>query len=154
MRIRLMKKTDISQVVELFVESYKKEDKSMRWTNAIAEKYILMIYRMCKDLCFVIVNKDKVIACAMSIITPDYDKCIIDSKILLVHPDFRKQGLAKKLIRKTCIKAESKYNIGIIEANIYTLTNFPISWYESIGFRTKKNFELTRANIKKVLKEI
>jgi len=154
MRIRLMKKSDILQVVELFIESYKKEDKSMRWERNIAEKYILMIYRMCKDLCFVIINKDKVIACAMSIITPEYDKCIVDSKILLVHPDFRKQGLAKKLIRKTCVKAETKYGVEIIESNIYTLTNFPISWYESIGFRTKKNFELTRANIPKVLKEV
>jgi len=154
MRIRLMKKSDIPQVVELFVESYKKEEKAMRWSNVLAEKYILMIYRMCKDLCFVIVNKDKIIGCAMSVITPEYDKCIIDSKILLVHPDFRKQGLAKKLIRKTCIKAEQKYNIEIIESNIYTLTNFPISWYESIGFRTKKHFETTRANIAKVLKEI
>lgn len=154
MRIRLMKKSDVPQVVELFVESYKKEEKGMRWSKPVAEKYILMIYRMCKELCFVIVNKDKIIACAMSIITPEYDKCIIDSKILLVHPQFRKQGLAKKLIRKTCLKSESKYNIDFIECNIYTLTNFPISWYESIGFRTKKNYEITRAKISKVLKEI
>ena len=41
-----------------------------------------------------------------------------------------------------------------IEANIDTLTNFPITWYESLGFRTRKNYEITRANIAKVLTSV
>lgn len=154
MRIRLMKKSDITSVVELFIESYKKEDKHMRWNKIMAEKYITMLYRMCRDLSFVIINKDKVIACAMSIMVPEYTKCIVDSKILLVHPDYRKQGFGKKLIRKTCLKSINKYKIDEIESNIYTLTNFPITWYESIGFRTKKNFEITRAKIDDVIRTL
>lgn len=154
MRIRLMKKQDIPQVVELFVASYKKEDKSMRWTCDMAQKYITTLYRMGKDLSFVIIHKDRVIACAMSQIVPEYTRCILDSKILLVHPEFRRQGYGKKLIRKTCIKAQNKYMVDEIESNIYTLTNFPIMWYESIGFRTKKNFEVTRAKIDKVISKV
>lgn len=154
MRIRLMKKQDIPDVVRLFVESYKKEEKAMRWNFDMAEKYITGLYRTGKDLCFVVVDKDKVIACAMSQVLPEYTKCVLSSKVLLVHPDFRRQGIGKKLIRKTCIKAENKYMLDEIETNIYTLTNFPIMWYESIGFRTKKNFEVTRAKISKVISKV
>lgn len=154
MRIRLMKKQDIPEVVKLFVESYKKEEKAMRWSFDMAEKYITSLYRAGKDLCFVVVDKDKVIACAMSQVLPEYTKCVLSSKVLLVHPDFRRQGIGKKLIRKTCIKAENKYMLDEIETNIYTLTNFPIMWYESIGFRTKKNFEVTRAKISKVISKV
>lgn len=154
MRIRLMKKQDITNVVKLFVESYKKEEKTMRWNEEMAEKYITSLYRAGKDLCFVVVDKDNVIACSMSQIVPEYTKCVLNSKVLLVHPKFRRQGIGKKLIRKTCIKAENKYMLDEIETNIYTLTNFPIMWYESIGFRTKKNFEVTRAKIDKVISKV
>ncbi|MBR5227853.1 MAG: GNAT family N-acetyltransferase [Clostridia bacterium] len=154
MRIRLMKRADIPGVANLLVESYKKEDKSMRWNHEYAEKYVTMLYRLCKDLCFVVISKDKVIACAASVVMPEYDKNVVDSKILLVHPEYRKQGLGKKLIRKTCLKADAKYNIQEIETNIYTLTNFPITWYESIGFRTKKHYEVTRAKIQNVINKI
>lgn len=154
MRIRLMKKQDIPEVVKLFVESYKKEDKSMRWSEELAEKYITSLYRSGKDLSFVVINKDHVIACAMSQLVPEYTKCVLSSKVLLVHPDFRRQGIGKKLVRKTCIKAQNKYMLDEIETNIYTLTNFPIMWYESIGFRTKKNFEITRAKIDKVISKV
>ena len=57
-------------------------------------------------------------------------------------------------MRKVCIKAENKYNIREIESSIYTLTNFPITWYESIGFRTRKNYEVTRGKIENILKVV
>ena len=57
-------------------------------------------------------------------------------------------------MRKVCIKAENKYNIREIESSIYTLTNFPITWYESIGFRTRKNYEVTRGSIDNILKVV
>lgn len=154
MRIRLLKKKDIAEVSKLLVDSYKKEDKKRRWNLKYANEYILLIYRMCKDLCFVATENEKIIAVALCIIQPEFDKNILESKVLLVHPEYRKRKIASKLLKKICIKANNKYNIDIIQTNIYTFTNFPITWYESIGFRTRKNYETTRANIDKVLKVI
>ena len=74
--------------------------------------------------------------------------------MLLVHPDYRRKKIGSKLMRKVCIKAENKYNIHEIESSIYTLTNFPITWYESIGFRTRKNYEVTRGSIENILKVV
>ena len=152
MRIRLLKRNEINTVAKLFVEAYKKDEKTRRWEEIYAQKYILMLYRICKDLCFVAVDNEKIVGVALALVLPEFNKEIVDFKVLLVHPDYRRKKIGSKLMRKVCIKAENKYNIREIEASIYTLTNFPITWYESIGFRTRKHYEVTRASIEKVLK--
>lgn len=154
MRIRLLKKTDISEVAKLFVDSYKKDEKSRRWKQELAEKYILMQYRLCKDLCFVATENEKIVGVSLAIIKPDFNKEIVVSKVLLVHPEYRRKKIASKMLRKLCIKAENKYNVSDIETSIYTLTNFPITWYENIGFRTKKHLEITKASITKILRVV
>lgn len=151
MRIRLLKKSDIEKVSKLFVESYVKDEKSRRWQKKYAEKYILMIYRICKDLCFVAIEGEKIVGVSLNVILPEFNKEIIVSKVLLVHPNYRKQKIGSKLLKKVLSKAYNKYELKDIETSIYTLTNFPITWYEKVGFRTKKNYEITKANISNVL---
>ena len=154
MRIRLLKKIDIPVVAKLFVDSYKKEEKNRRWQLKYAEKYVLNSYRLCRELCFVATQNGKIIGVALSEIVPEFNKEVIVSRVLLVHPDYRRKKVGSKLLRKICIKGENKFEIKEIETSIYTLTNFPISWYESIGFRTKKHYETTRAGISKILRTI
>lgn len=154
MRIRLLKKSEIDKVSELFVDSYIKDEKSRRWQKKYALKYVLMIYRVCKDLCFVAVQGEKIIGVSLNVILPEFNKEIISSKVLLVHPAYRKQKVASKLLKKVLSKANKKYGLKEVETSIYTLTNFPITWYERIGFRTKKYYEITKANIANVIKLI
>lgn len=154
MKIRLLKRSEINEVAKLFVESYKKESKSKRWELDLAEKYILMQYRISKDLCFVAVDNDKIVGVCLGLIVPEFNMEYIELKTLLVHPEYRRQKIASGLVRKICIKAENKYNIREIEASMDTLINFPITWFESIGFRTRKHFEVTRASIENVLKVV
>lgn len=151
MRIRLLKKSDIEKVATLFVESYVKDEKNRRWQKKYAEKYILMTYRICKDLCFVAIDGEKIVGVSLNIILPEFNKEIILSKVLLVHPSYRKQKIGSKLLKKVLSKSYNKYELKEIETSIYTLTNFPITWYEKVGFRTKKNYEITKANISNVL---
>lgn len=154
MRIRLLKRNEINQVAKLFVESYKKDSKNRRWEESLAEKYILMMYRLCKDLCFVAIDNEKIVGVVLGLTIPEFNKEIIELKTLLVHPKYRRQKIASRLVRKICIKAENKYNIKEVEASMDTLTNFPITWFESIGFRTKKHYEVTRASITNVLRVV
>lgn len=154
MRIRLLKRNEINEIAKLFVESYKKDDKARRWDENLAEKYILMLYRICKELCYVAIDNEKIVGVALGVVIPEFNKEIIEFKVLLVHPDYRRKKIGSKLMRKICIKAENKYNIDEIEASIYTLTNFPITWYESVGFRTRKHYEVTRASITNILRVV
>lgn len=154
MRIRLLKKNEIKEAARLLVIAYENESKDRKWDEKYAEKYILMMYRMCKELCYVAVEENKIVGMTLNVIMPEFNKEIVESRVLLVHPDFRRRKIGTKLITKVCDKAASKYEIEEIESSIYTLTNFPITWYECIGFRTKKYYEVTRANIANVLNRV
>lgn len=85
---------------------------------------------------------------------PEYTKYIIASHILIVHPDYRRKKIATKLLTKIITKAKNKYEIGDIESSVNSLTNFPISWYESIGFKEKKHYTIVKAKVDNVLKAI
>ena len=154
MRIRLFNKKDLDEVVSLILNTYKKENKKKIWTKDIAEKYILMHYRMNKELCFVATENQKIIGIGLCMLKPEYTKYIIQSHILIVHPDYRRKKVATKLLKKIISKASNKYGIDEIESSVESLTTFPISWYESIGFREKKHYTLVKASIDDVLKSI
>jgi len=154
MRIRLFNKKDLDNVIDLIIYSYKKESKKKIWTREMAEQYILIHYRMNKDLCFVAVENQKIIGVGLCMLKPEYNKYIIDSHLLIVHPDYRRKKIATKLLKKIIMKAQNKYGVNEIESSINSLTNFPISWYESIGFKEKKHYTLVKANIERVIKSI
>lgn len=154
MRIRLFNKKDLEETSNLIVETYRKEDRKKIWTKEMAEKYIHIYYRMNKDLCFVATESKKIIGVGLCTIKPLYNKYIIDSHVLIVHPDYRRKKIATKLLKKIITKASNKYGIDEIESRVESLTTFPISWYESIGFREKKHYTLIKAKIQNVLKSI
>ena len=109
MTIRLLKRNEINKVAKLFVVSYKKDEKTRRWDESYAEKYILMLYRICKDLCFVAVDNEKIVGVALATVLPEFNKEIIDFKVLLVHPEYRRKKIGSKLMRKVCIKAPAVF---------------------------------------------
>ena len=154
MRIRLFNKKDLEEACQLILISNKKEEKKKRWTKEMSEKYLQIHLRINKDLCFVATEEQKVIGIGLCMLKPLYNNYIIDSHILIVHPDYRRKKIATKLLKKIITKAKNKYGIDEIESSVTSLTNFPISWYESIGFKEKKNYTLIKANVEKVLKSI
>ena len=130
MRIRLLKKNEIKEVAKLLTEAYESETKDRRWSEKYAEKYIWLLYRMCSKLCFVAVEDGKIVGVTLNVIIPEFNKEVIESRVLVVHPDYRRKKIGTKLI------------------------NFPITWYECLGFRTKKYYETTRANIANILNKV
>ena len=97
----------------------------------MAEKYINMHLRMNKELCFVATENSKIIGIGLCMLKPKYNKEIIDSHILIVHPDYRRKKVATKLLKKIISKANNKFGIDEIESSVTSLTNFPISWYNA-----------------------
>ena len=78
---------------------------------------------MCKDLCFVAVENGKIVGVSLNIIVPECTKEIIEAKMLLVHPEYRRQRIGSKLLRRVCIKADNKYDI-LQMTHIQEIVNF------------------------------
>lgn len=154
MRIFLIKKKDFSEITKLFINSYEREDASKRWTEKMAGEYIAQQYRLNKELCFACKQDGKIVGVIFGYIKPEFDKYIFKNNILIVHPEYRKQRIATRLINRLFIKVMTVYNIDVVETSVDTTINFPISWYESIGFRERKNHSVIRGSIKEVLKLI
>ena len=152
MRIRLLKQKDIEEVIKLIIESYKKEEKNRRWTENIAREYLRRIYKLNREICFVAQEGEKIIGVALCRIRPEFNRLKIISDMLVVHPEYRKKKVATKLLNKVLTKAKNKFSVTEIETSIYTLLDFPIIWYESIGFRKIKNLEILSTSIDKVIK--
>ena len=96
MRIRLMKKVDIPHISQLFVDSYALEAKNMRWSYSNALKYVNIMYRLGKDLCFVAIEDSQIVACSITCILPQYLEEVASYKVLLVHPKYRKQKIRQQ----------------------------------------------------------
>lgn len=154
MRIRLLRQKDIDEVISVIILSYKNEDKNRRWDENVAREYIRRIYKLNKDFCFVATEGEKIVGVALSRVSPEFNKYILISDMLLVHPEYRRKRIASKLLRKMCIKAKNKYGIEDIQTSVYTLLDFPIMWYESIGFRNIANTEVIQNTVNEILKNI
>lgn len=154
MRIYLIKKNCFDEVAKLFVKAYEKEEISKRWTEKMATEYILQQYRINKELCFVCTENNKIVGVIFGYIKPEFNKYVFKNTTLIVHPEYRKKRVATRLINRLYAKVMTKYNIDLVETGIDTTINFPISWYESVGFRERKNYSVIRGSIKDVLKLI
>lgn len=147
MHIRLMKRKDINEVVTLFTKTFAKEKKQKRWDKTIAEKYILMIYRLSKEMCFVATEGERIIGASLNIVIPECNKEYLKIYMLVVDKEYRKKNIASKLLKKVLYKAYNKYSITTVELELENIINFPILWFEKIGFNKKQNYELMQANV-------
>lgn len=151
MQVRLMKKKDINDVTKIIVDAFKKESKLKRWDIAIAEKYVNIIYRISKDVCFVATDKEKIIGISLNEILPQCSVQILKLSMFVVEEKYRRNKIASRLIKKAIEKANKKYNIETVEVGLETITNFPIMWFERLGFNKKENYEILRGKIKEVV---
>lgn len=154
MRIRLLKLKDIDEVVSVIITSSSKENKNKKWDEKFAYEYIKRIYKLNKEICFVATENGKIVGVALSRINPEFNKYVLISDMLLVHPKHRNKKIATKLLKKTCIKAQNKYHIEKIQISIDTLLDFPVIWYESIGLKKIKNLEVLNGSIDKIIRKL
>lgn len=151
MQVRLIKKKDLNIVAEILIKAFNKEKKQKRWDRDIAERYISIIYRISKDVCFLATEGEKVIGFSLNEIIPECNKQILKLSMFVVEEKHRRNKVASKLIKKAIQKAYKKYNIETVEIGLETITNFPIIWFEKLGFDKRPNYELLKAKIIEVV---
>jgi GNAT superfamily N-acetyltransferase len=130
-----------SDSVDLFVDVY--SDSNGTWSSAKAGEYLQRILNLGTEYCFVALEGDQYIGSVFSFLCPNYDTDLLFIDVVQVKSEFRRKGVASALLEKVLEKAKREK---ISSVNLWSdsSSEFPISWYTSLGFKTTKWVELDR----------
>ena len=124
-KYRKMKISDYNEINEL----YKSSKKIVLYSTDDKKGYKLFLAKN-KELCFVATENDKIIGSIQG--ATDYKRGYIHH--LIVHEDYRKKGIGKKLV-SLVIKVLKKLKLSDVVILINNKNKSVKSFYKKIGFR-------------------
>ena len=132
MEIRCMQDGDLDGVAQLYLDGY-----GVKWTRDGARAYIEKFYRFEPSGCFVAVEPSGLGGAVLAYTFEREQGLVLYIQELVVHPDSRHQGVAKKLIstlRESMAKVPSRVNVKpLVKADTGVL-----NFYNSLGFEKDK----------------
>ena len=81
---------------------------------------------------FLVFEKKEIVGYLNACVCADLEKAVILK--LAVHPDHRREGIAKKLLKK-CLDILIERQIGIVELDVELIQRGAIKLYEKFGFK-------------------
>ncbi|MBD3328886.1 GNAT family N-acetyltransferase [Candidatus Dojkabacteria bacterium] len=123
----------IDEMARLFAEAFSEPE--CEWDIPTAKAYLERDYKYYPDYCLMAINKDQEIMGAVFCAVDPYFRSrmlLVDS--LQVKSQFRKQGVAKALLREVFEKAKNEDFRGVHFLADETV-DFPRGWYERLGFK-------------------
>lgn len=151
MRIRAVKKEELDDISELFIETFLKTPQKENWKPENSLELIKYYHKHQKDMFFVATVKSQVVGVIAGIVKPYITGFALTDLIMFVNPKMQKQKIGSKLLKHIAEKSKNKYSVSVIEGLSYTLDTFPIKWYESVGFRKKKFQEYINASVDELI---
>ncbi len=152
--IRPMREEDLNEVAVLYVDVYGKVDIGEKWDKKSA--YKLMKYWLSRqgDLAIVAVYGKKIIGGFVAGIKPWWDgNHLVDGEIFVDY-DYHKLGIGIKLSKAMYKTALDKYDITNIDLVTFGKNGFPLSWYESLGFKIDDQLIMISGKPKSVIKKL
>ena len=149
-----MKKNDLNEIAVLYTDIYNKVDIGEKWDEK--SSYKLMEYWLLKqaDLSFVALIDNKIAGGFVAGIKPWWDgNHLIDGEIFVDY-NYHKFGIGTKLSKIMYKTAFKKYNIISIDFVTFSKNGFPLSWYESLGFKIEKELIMISGKTKDILRKI
>lgn len=132
MEIRRMTDEDLPALAQLYLDAY-----GVDWTVDGAKAYIEKFYRFEPTSCLVAHEGSKVVGAILGYSFERESGLVLFIQELMVHPDSRHGGYAKKLVstlRESSAKRPSRVNIKpLVKADTGVL-----NFYNSLGFERDK----------------
>ncbi|MDO8627494.1 MAG: GNAT family N-acetyltransferase [Candidatus Diapherotrites archaeon] len=153
-KIRLMKKTDLSALAKMYAKVYTIVNMGENWTTGSAKKLLEYWLKKQPDLSFVAEFDGKIVGAFTSGIKPWWDGNHLFDGEIFVDNNYQGKGIGTKLIKVLFETAVKKYNATVFEAATYTKTEFPLDWYKSMGINISTGLVLISGKIKDVIKKL
>jgi ribosomal protein S18 acetylase RimI-like enzyme len=134
--IRKIEEKDVSETAKVYSEAFNAADVDEHWTEKTAIPLINYFVKLQKDLFFVAINRQEIIGGAVGVVKPsDENGHYLTETDLFVSPKYGKNGVAKKLLKTLLEEAIAKYQVQGIGGIANSEVDFPMKWYERIGFK-------------------
>ena len=149
--IRPIQESDLQELSEIFAEVYRVFDVGERWTKETAHGLLSHWVKSQPDLAFAAEFEDKLVGAFVSGIKPWWDGNHLFDGEIFVHPEYQQHGIGKELLKTVFETAIEKYNVTVWDAFTFNKTNFPLSWYKSLGFEEIKEWTMFSGSVENVL---
>lgn len=153
--IRLVQKSDIEELAQIYKELYDNADIGENWTIEKAYDLLIYWYEKQKDLFFVDIEDNIPVGAIVSGIKTWFDGLrLVDTEIFVLNK-CQKKHIGMNLMIAHLKEAKIKYNVTMIEFHTYGKENeFPQNWYSRIGFEKDEELIIMHANVENVLNKL
>jgi ribosomal protein S18 acetylase RimI-like enzyme len=131
MEIRRMKDDDVGAVAQLHLDAY-----AVAWNLDKARAYIEKFYRFEPTACFVALEGDRIMGATLGYSFERETGLILFIQELTVHPDFRHQGVAKKIVSTLRESVGGRHTVKV--KPIVKADTGVLNFYNSLGFEKDK----------------
>ncbi len=151
LKIRQITEKDLDKLAEIYTEVYRVFDVGEKWTTNKAKILFEYWLKTQPDLCYCAELGGKLIGAFVVGIKPWWDgNQLVDGEIF-VHPDYHKKGIGTELSKTVFRVALQKYQVVSWVATTFKNKEFPLSWYQRLGFKEDGNWILITGDVKKAL---
>ncbi len=149
-----MRKEDKKETAALYAKIYDRVNIGEHWTRNSAQRLLHFWLQKQPDLCFVAIVDKKIIGGFLGGIKPWWDgNHLVDGEVFVDYA-FHKKGIGTALSKKMYKTALDKYRITSIDLVTFSKGGFPLSWYQSLGFKTNDFLKMISGKPKKALKKL
>src|SRR3989304_6390534 len=141
---------DIKELAQIYAKIWKKLGEN--WTKTTAKIVMEDFIKSQPDLIFKAVVDGKIVGGSMAKVKHYLGIKLSDTE-LFVLPEYRNQKVGKKLLQKLIQEGVKKYHVKIFEGITDGRKEFPLKWYEKIGFK-KTGYIHIEGNTKEILKNL
>lgn len=153
--IRLVKKSDLSDLAIIYKELYDNADIGENWTIEKAYDLLLYWYDKQKNLFFVAEEDGIPVGAIVSGVKSWFDGMRLVDTELFVSQEYQGKHIARNLMLEHLKEAKIKYNVNVIEFHTYGDENeFPQSWYNRIGFKKDAELIIMNGNVEDILNKL
>lgn len=151
----LRKEEDLKTLAKEYANYFQNSVLDEAWTTETASAMFKYFYNHASDLFLVAYDNEKPVGCIMTCLKPWWDGLHLEDGELFVIPEYRKNGIAKNLLKTLFDFAIEKYNAVTLEAHTYEDENgFPYCWYKKLGFDTIDDWKIITGDIKEIVKKL
>ena len=152
-KIEQVADADISQCAEIMVNEYNNNDLAEGWSKQTAILLCQHYQKLQPDLFLVAKNDSEVLGFTFSLIKPWAEgNCHLLEEIC-VKSNYRKNGIANNLLKRSIGTALDKYDVKYIKAETYGANDeMPFLWYKRLGFSKEQATYLIVGDPQKVIK--